>query len=197
MPSPVGDLYAQGLDFVTSIVQQLPDDVWDRPSPCADWRVLDVLGHLGITTRFGIDTLEGRRPAWQPPATPGDAVQGPPQAWWSDLAAHAHRALAGVDLQQTVETPAGPRRIDAGLTFPAVDLYVHGWDMARAAGRDVEIPVEAVQFGRSVLEPIPAEQLRRPVTFGPEVPAPDGATVTAAFLAWTGRDPAWPGPLRA
>lgn len=197
MASSVADLYSNGLDFVTSIVDRLPDDAWDRPSPCADWRLLDVLGHLGITTRFGIDVLEGRQAAWQPPSRPGDAVEGPPKEWWRQLAAHAHEVIAGVDLDRTVETPAGPRRVGAGLTFPAVDLYVHGWDMARAVGLEVDIPPEAVRFGRSVLEPIPAEQLRRPATFGPEVPAPEDASPTAAFLAWTGRDPGWAGPLRA
>jgi hypothetical protein len=27
--------------------------------------------------------------------------------------------------------------------------------------------------------------------FGPEQPAPEGASASDTFLAWTGRDPAW------
>lgn len=148
-PSPA-DLYLSGLDFVTSVVDRVPDGAWDGPSPCADWRALDVLGHLGTTTRFGIELLQGRQPAWQPSPTPGAAVDGPPEQWWRDLAAQA-----------------------------------------RTAGIDVEIPAEAIQFAHSVLDRVPEEQLRSPATFGPEVPVAADATPTAAFIAWTGRDPGW------
>jgi uncharacterized protein (TIGR03086 family) len=196
MVQTAADIYRSGLDFATSVIDRFPGDAWDRPSPCAEWRALDVLGHLGATTRFGIQLLEGEQPAWQPASPPGDSVEGDPKEWWRGLADRARQVMSGVDLTQTVETPGGRRTIGEGLSFPAVDLYLHGWDLARSVGVAVEIPGEAIDFAHSVLDPIPDEQLRGPSTFGPEVPVGSAATSTAAFVAWAGRDPAWSTPGR-
>lgn len=179
------------MDFVTSVIDRFPDGGWDRPSPCADWRALDVIGHLGATTAYGIELLEGGQPGWQPSARPGDAVRGDPKEWWRELATRARALMSRVDLSATVDTPGGSRTVADGLGFPAVDLYVHGWDLARCAGVEVEIPEDAIEFAHSVLDPIPDEQLRGPNTFGPEVPLGAETTPTVAFIAWTGRDPAW------
>lgn len=189
--STAADVYSSGLDFFSWVIARFPDDAWERPSPCTGWRALDILGHVGAATSFGIDLLEGRQPAWQPSPTPGDAVEGLPKHWWRELAARAQKAMSGIDLARTVDTPAGPRSIAEGLGFPAVDLYVHGWDMARTAGIDVEIPEPAIQFAHSLLDQIPDEQLRGPSTFAAEVEVAEGAPPTAMFIGWTGRDPAW------
>jgi uncharacterized protein (TIGR03086 family) len=191
MVQTAADAYVDGLDFITGVVDRYPDGGWDRPSPCTEWRALDVLGHVGATTRFGIELLEGRQPAWQPSSTPGRSVEGDPKEWWRELAGRARQVMSGVDLTAMVDTPAGRRSVGDGLSFPAVDLYLHGWDLARSAGGDVEIPGEAIEFAHSVLDPVPEQNLRGPATFGPEVPVGSEATPTVAFVAWAGRDPAW------
>ena len=78
-----------------------------------------------------------------------------------------------------------------GLSFPAIDLYVHGWDIAQAGGYDLVIPAAAIEFAHAVIDPAPAPRIRNGRVFGAEQPAPRGATESAAFLAWTGRNPAW------
>ena len=88
-----------------------------------------------------------------------------------------------------VDSPMGRRPIGQGLSFPAVDLFVHGWDLARSIGRDVEIPGEAIEFAHHALGQIPAEQMRSPRVFGLQVELPADGTASQRFLAWTGRDP--------
>ena len=85
----------------------------------------------------------------------------------------------------------GRRSVGAGLSFPAVDLYVHGWDIVKSAGFDLAIPAEAIEFAHAVIDPIPAAQVRNARLFAAERPAPADATDSEVFLAWTGRDPAW------
>ncbi len=194
MVTSPGEIYISGLEFATSVVDRFPSAGWEGPSPCAGWRALDVLGHLGATTQFGTRLLEGAATSWQPPSIPGQMVEGEPASWWRDLALHALEVARGVDLDRVVDTPAGRRSVGAGLTFPAVDLYVHSWDLARSGGFDVEIPAEAIEFSRSVLERIPEEQLRRPATFAPPAHVSGELTPTGAFVAWTGRDPEWAPP---
>jgi uncharacterized protein (TIGR03086 family) len=183
--------FLQGLDFFSGVVGELGDAAWPRASPCGDWRALDVLGHVGQATRFGTLLLEGAQPAWAPVEPPGAAVDGRPGLWWRELAEQAHRAVAGVDVSQVVDSPVGQRSIGEGLSFPALDLFVHGWDIGKSAGVDLVLPAGAIEFARSVLDPLPARQVRNPRVFAAVKPAPAGASDSQAFIAWTGRDPDW------
>jgi uncharacterized protein (TIGR03086 family) len=184
-------VYLKGLDLFSSVVDRFPPDAWDRPSPCAGWRALDVLGHVGATTRYGVALLAGEAPDWAPPERPGDSVEGEPAAWWAGLAARAGLLTKDADMSRVVETPAGARRVEEGIRFPALDLFVHAWDLGRSAEIDVAVPPEVVDFTHSTLDRLPEAQLRGPGVFAAEVTAPAGATPTETFIAWTGRDPRW------
>jgi uncharacterized protein (TIGR03086 family) len=184
--------FLQGLDFFGGAVRQLSAADWDRASPCQGWRALDVLGHVGQATRFGTALLQGARPEWSPVEPPGALVEGGPEAWWTGLAGPAREAVSGVDLSREVDSPAGRRSIGAGLSFPALDLYIHGWDIARSGGADLVIPAPAIEFAHAVIDPVPEDRVRNGRVFAAARPAPAGATESQAFLAWTGRDPAWP-----
>lgn len=186
--------FLRGLDFFSGAVRQLSAENWQRASPCQGWRALDVLGHVGQATRFGTLLLQGAQPAWSPVEPPGAVIEGDPATWWEDLAAQARNAVEGVDLSREADSPTGRRSIGQGLSFPALDLYIHGWDIAKSAGVDLVIPAEAIGFAHSVIDPIPADQVRRPRVFADQKPVPAGATESAAFLAWTGRDPDWHAP---
>lgn len=183
--------FIRGLAFFGDAVHQLNAEDWGRPSPCQGWRALDVLGHVGRATRFGTLLLRGARPAWSPVEPPGAFVEGVPGKWWDELAGEARRAVEGVDLSREVDSPMGRRSIGAGLSFPVLDLYIHGWDIAKSAGFDLVIPAEAIEFAHAVIDPVPAEQVRNPRIFAAEKPVPANATDSQGFLAWTGRDPAW------
>jgi uncharacterized protein (TIGR03086 family) len=186
--------FLQGLDFFGDAVRRLSAEDWDRASPCQGWRALDVLGHVGQATRFGTLLLQGARPDWSPVEPPGALVEGAPDAWWTGLAGEARVAVSGVDLSRMVDSPMGPRSIGDGLSFPALDFYVHGWDIARSGGFDLVIPAEAIEFTHALIDPVPADRVRGGRVFATEKPAPAGATESEAFLAWTGRDPAWAAP---
>ncbi len=191
MTMPPDEAFLSGLAFFSDAVHQLTAADWDQPSPCDGWRALDVLGHVGQATRFGTQLLQGAQPEWSPVEPPGALVDGEPGPWWDGLARQARGAVDGVDLSRVVDSPAGRRSIADGLSFPALDLYVHGWDVARSGGVDLVIPAEAIAFARSVIDRAPAAQIRNPRVFAAEKPAPAGASASAAFLAWTGRDPGW------
>jgi uncharacterized protein (TIGR03086 family) len=158
---------------------------------------VDVLGHVGQATRFGTLLLLDAQPAWSPAEPPGVLVEGAPGTWWAGLAEQARAAVEGVDLSRLIDSPVGRRSIGEGLSFPALDLYIHGWDVARSGGFDLVIPAEAIEFAHAVIDPAPADQIRNPRVFGAEKAAPAGAADSAVFLAWTGRDPEWQPPGQA
>lgn len=190
MPLTSDVVFDRGLDAFGVVVDRLSPDDWERPSPCDGWRALDVFGHLSTSIRMGISLLRGEPPTWPDADRPGDLVEGDPAAFWRATADEARAALVGADLDLVMDTPMGPRTVADRLAFPAIDLYVHAWDIGRAAGIEVEIPTDAVEFAHGYLDPIPQDKMRGPGgAFGPEVDAPADATPTEAFVAWTGRDP--------
>ena len=180
--------FLEGLDFFSHAVGLVPAQGWDRPSPCAGWTARDIVGHVGLGTDFGTRLLQGQQPQWRPVDPPGEAVSGDPARWWSELVGPAREAVSGADLAAEVDSPTGRRSVGAGLSFPAVDLFLHGWDLARAAGSDIEIPEQAQEFVHSVIDLIPDEQVRSGRVFGREV-AIESGTPTQRFVAWAGRDP--------
>jgi uncharacterized protein (TIGR03086 family) len=184
-------IYLEGLDVFSAVVERHPSDGWYRPTPCSAWSALDVLGHVGATTRFGIDLLGGGAPAWQPSERPGDAVEGDPARWWRALAEQARELVGEADLSREIDTPFGRRSVAEGLTFPAIDLFVHAWDLARSGGTTVDIPEHVVEFTHAKTDGFPREQMRSPGVFDVEQPVPAGATPTEVFVAWTGRNPRW------
>jgi uncharacterized protein (TIGR03086 family) len=191
MPWSPDTVFVEGLGFFSASVALFQDSDWQRASPCSKWTALDVLGHVGTAVEFGTKLLCGEQPVWSPSDPPGSNVVGDPRFWWEALVDPARQAVAGVDLTMVVESPVGGRTIGDGLSFPALDLFIHAWDLARSVSADVVIPAEVIEFAHAIFDPIPAEQIRSPRVFADTVAAPSNATHSEELVAWTGRDPRW------
>jgi uncharacterized protein (TIGR03086 family) len=113
------------------------------------------------------------------------------------LVTSARPSGSELDLTMVVESPVGRRTVGDGLSFPALDLFIHAWDLARSVHRDLEIPAEVIEFAHVMFDPIPSEQMRSPRVFADAVAAPPDATRSESFIAWTGRDPRWTSPTEA
>ena len=184
-------VFVDGLDFFTVAVGRLGASDWERPSPCERWRTLDVLGHVGAAVQFGTLLLMGQQPTWSPVNPPGAVVEGQPAAWWEALVEPSRRAVAGADLTKVVDSPMGPRPVGEALSFPAVDLFVHAWDLAHGIGEDLEVPPGIIDFAHAVIVPLPEAAVRTERVFANPAPVPADASPSQAFIAWTGRDPLW------
>ncbi len=179
-----------GLAFFDGVASQVPEDAWDGPSGCEGWTARDVLGHLGTALDMGERLLRGEQPQFPDVERPGDLVEGEPLAWYRDRARRCGDAVAGADLELVMDTPMGPRTVADRLAFPAIDLFVHAWDIGQPAGIEVVIPEDLIGFTHHYLDPFPDEVMRSGNgPFGPEVEPPSDATPTEAFVAWTGRQP--------
>lgn len=184
--------FLRGLDAFDAVVHAVPSDGWDVPTGCDGWTARDVLGHVVRVVDVGAVILSGDTPDWTPPEGRPAAVlgDGDPVARWDSAAAAVRAAMAdGVDLDRVVDSPMGPRSIGEGLSFPAIDLHVHAWDLGTAAGVAVPIDPDLPAFAHEKIDPMPPEMVRSPSVFGPEVAVADGASDTDRFLAWTGRTP--------
>ena len=112
------------------VVAGLTPDQLDRPTPCADFTVRNVLEHMiGGATAFAA-AYRGV-PVDEPDMSDPLAGFGPAL---EDL--FAAIAAPGA-LDQTVAAPFGEVPGETFARFVVLDGIVHGWDMATATGQDL------------------------------------------------------------
>ncbi|MGH3520492.1 MAG: TIGR03086 family metal-binding protein [Haloechinothrix sp.] len=112
-------------------VHQVTDDQWDRPTPCTEWTVRDLVNHLVYEQLWVPELLRGATLAEVGDRFDGDVLGADPIGAWerSSAAARAAWTEPGV-LDRSVHVTSGV--IDAreyGWQM-VTDLAVHGWDLA-------------------------------------------------------------------
>jgi uncharacterized protein (TIGR03086 family) len=153
------------------------------PTPCRGWDLRALLDHLNdslaaLAEAVGTGSVE-LDPA--PPAG-GDPVGA--------LRAHGRRLLgAGAGCGDRV-VAVGGRPLTTGLVTGtgAVEIAVHGWDVARACRRPRPIP-DALAVELLELVPLFVTPADRPVRFAAPVPVPPSAGPADRLLAFLGRHP--------
>jgi uncharacterized protein (TIGR03086 family) len=121
---------------------------------------------------------------------PTASVDDDPLAAWLE----AHDAMVVVleepeTARAEYESPFGTQVFEESANrFVTGDVLVHTWDLARAAGNDVELDADEAVIVLAGYGPL-GDNVRNPRVFGPEVPVPDDASPQDRLLAFTGRDP--------
>ena len=162
---------------------------WDAPAPVAGWAAREVVGHL-------VEWLPAFLAAGDVPLPTGPSVADDPLAAWQHQA-DAVQAL--LDDPTTAEQPfSHPRVPPQSLAetlgaFYTADVFMHTWDLSRAAGIEAELEPE---FCLQLLDGMaPIDQLlRESGQYGPAVPVPDDADPQTRLVAFIGRDPSWSPP---
>lgn len=182
---------------VSDVVRLLPsdatDEVWGRPTPCADWDLRTLLGHLTAEHLWAPRLLAGESLADVGDDYDGDVLGGNPPAAWEQAITRSLRAWAQVDDESVqVQMSFGPATRHEYAQQMVVDLVVHGWDLARAARVPYRPAQAAVQEALAYERPRLGSGEGWPGIFGRAVPVPEGSTDPLdEVLALTGRDPTW------
>jgi uncharacterized protein (TIGR03086 family) len=184
------ELLERALAFTRGTLALVTPAQLGRPTPCSAWRLRDLLGHME-------DSLVALRDA----AAEGTVALAPwPSAAAGDepavVAALRHHGCsllgAWTRLEHDQPVAVGGRPLPASTValVGALEVTVHGWDVARTCGDPRPLPDG---LARELLEH--AEALVTPadrgVRFGPPVPVPPGCPSSDQLLAWTGRSPDW------
>ena len=156
------------------------------PTPCTEWEVRTLVGHLTGGYQMFAAALGYPVPAG---ATPDDTA-GVHRA--SGEAAIAAFGAAGA-LDGTVTLPVGEVPGHVALALALTDAVVHGWDLAKATGQDTSIDEELAAVLLAGVEQMVGPQMRQPdgpmpvfaapVAVGPDDPAAD------RLIAFLGRRP--------
>jgi uncharacterized protein (TIGR03086 family) len=172
-------------------VDAVTTDQLHLPTPCTEYDVRSLLGHL-VAVFHRVTSVAHGVPAIGPAPLGADV---PDDGW----GAAAGAAVAGLDaawadaavLRQEMVLPFGILPGAAALAMYTGEVTTHTWDLAVATGHypawDEQVVAGALA---AVHRKLPAE--RGPgIPFAPPVPVPDGAPAIDRLVAWQGRDPHW------
>lgn len=182
--------------IVARLAAGVPDARLADPTPCPEYAVSGILGHLtGLAIAFRDAARKDLGPTTD--TAPDAAATSLPAGWreelprvlgelaeaWSDPAAWTGMTRAGgLDLPGDI---AGAVVVD--------ELVIHGWDLARATGQEYAPDQAALRASHAFLLAALEDEGRDEI-FGAVVPVPDDAPLLDRAIGLSGRDPGWTPP---
>jgi uncharacterized protein (TIGR03086 family) len=146
-------------------------------TPCAKFTVDDLVEHL----LGSLNTLAGMADA------SFEAIAGTPEERVADASLHTLEAWRARGVDGTVVSRAGEIPADLAASIVSIELLVHAWDFARAAGIKIAVDDQLAAYVLEMAHGVIAPQMRDGDQFAPEVPTgPDTGTLER-LVAFTGR----------
>jgi uncharacterized protein (TIGR03086 family) len=182
-------MFTQPLEEAIASTRSILDNVTaaqlDDATPCASWKVRDVINHVVGTQHFFTNALTGTAPADGDPAS-GDFMAAFDEATSVCLAAFQADGVA----DRTIALPFGeiPGAAVAGIV--ATDTFTHGWDLARATGQPTDLAPDLAAALLAGAEENISDAFRGPDgqgLFGPKQEAPTDASNADRLAAFLGR----------
>ena len=159
-----------------------------RPTPCAEWDLRALLDHLNDSLlalheaaalgQVYPDVGDYAAAAVDPVAVLRDRATRLVGAW-TPPAPRREVAFGALSLTTAIVTATG-----------ALEVAVHGWDVARACGADTTIPAGLADDILDVV-PLLVSAADRPERFAVAVEPPFGAVPSDRLVAFLGRPPQW------
>jgi uncharacterized protein (TIGR03086 family) len=184
-------LMAHAADTSMDVVQGIGPDQLGLPTPCPEYDVGALLGHLNGWMTDRSQAAAAKRTI---PGAPDEELDTSP-GWAERLATGARAAAAAwsesaawegaSSLSGTMEMPAPAL---GGLVF--AEFLLHGWDLAVATDQKYVLDDELASALLAQVSAM-AEMGRRYGAFGPEVTIAPSAPPADRALGLAGRDPAW------
>jgi len=179
--------YRSALAWAQGKVRCVDPAMLDRPTPCSEYDVRALLGHLVATVIRARVIAEGGDPTTMPVVVTGV----PDDGWPAELAAAVDKAMAAWSddavLDRDAIVPWGRVPGRQAIWGYLNEALVHGWDLAVATGQpseaDPAIAEAGLAAGRQIL---PADFRGGPVPFAEVVPSAPDAGLTERLDNWAG-----------
>ena len=193
MPDTMLAPLAAALGGTGQLARDVTGEQWQLPTPCSDWTVRQLVNHLVGGNRLCTRVLSGEPlPPLEQLGRRGheDQLGDDPVTAHDTSADELLQALGAPGVLARMHTlPVGTLSGPAVVHLRTVETLVHGWDLARALGREAPFPDELAEpelaFSRELLGRLP--EGRHP--FAPSRPAAEEAPAIDRLAALLGRRP--------
>lgn len=195
--------FAAACDTLREVVVGIRPDDLDRPTPCTDMTVRQLVDHVGMA--LGRVTAAGGRKPLEEWPTEEFRVEDDIVAGIDGLVVEALAAWDDDRLVEQIELPWTVLPGNEALATYVNEVLVHSWDLATATGQHLEYDDEAIAVADALMHdqlPVPeraamweqfAEQMPEGipfvVPFDDAVPVADDAPAIVRLVAWNGRRP--------
>ena len=182
------ELLERALGYTRTVLASVTDELLDRRTPCRSWDLGELLAHMEDALDAFTEGAHGRVDcAAQPDPRRPVALR---VTALRDKACALLGAWAGT-VPASVEV--GGLRLDTALLAraAALEVAVHGWDVAQATGLGTRLPEALARDLMSVAQQLVGEA-DRGLRFGPARPGTDDAPADVRLLRFLGRAPSWP-----
>jgi uncharacterized protein (TIGR03086 family) len=164
---------SRALDQAGDVLAAVHADQLKQQTPCGDWDVAQLIGHLvNAPVRF-LEMARGNQPDWSAEPQPVDSN------WVAEFRSNADDLIH--HWHQTGDA-ADPGQVD----WQTAEIAVHTWDVARSTGQSTTLLPEVAERGLAFMSAMLTPENRGAV-FAPEVPVPDDTPVYDRLAAFAGR----------
>ncbi|KRF19748.1 hypothetical protein ASG90_20160 [Nocardioides sp. Soil797] len=169
-------LLARALDQAGDVLAAVREDQLDAPTPCDDWSVAQLVGHLTALPGQFLAMARNEEVDWSiEPAAPGSGWASGFRSDADDLIHFWHQAGDGSSAGGVPE-------------MPVAEFAVHTWDLARAIGWSRPLDEEVARCGLGFMSSALTPE-RRGDAFAAERQVPDDASYVDRLAAFAGRQP--------
>ena len=183
------DLLQMVSDEFCNVVSIVTPEQWNLPTPCSDWTVLELIGHVVGGSQMATSLVGGASRIEAIGLLATDFVGTDPLGAVDAALAAQREAFDEADLENiSCQHPAGDMPAEQLLGLRIGDLLIHRWDLARAIGADEQLPADAVQRVWDDTAPM-APIIAQLGVFGdgPSGTVPDDAPLSERLLDLMGR----------
>jgi uncharacterized protein (TIGR03086 family) len=180
------NLLSRAADYALAAAETITPDLWSRPTPCSRWNLHMLVRHACESVTALHEGLATGRIALFPRSgddAPADLTQllrlrvSTLVDEWSDPTRSQVVLIADQDLAISVL---------AGVA--ALEIAVHGWDIAQTSGNPRSIPPDLAEDLLAVATRLLADGNRHPL-FAPPIPPGEAADPCDSLVAFLGRSP--------
>lgn len=194
--SDLRSYHRRAAEATVAVMSRMDRRDLERPTPCADWSLGDLLAHMTAQNHGFAVAAEG---GGDDPAIWQVKPLGPHPV--ADYIAATEHVLTAFSADDALDREVILAEFSPETKFPAamavgfhfIDCVVHGWDVARSRGIDYELDADLLAAALPIAEAVPngERRLEPGAAFRPALPAPDNDPL-GRILALLGRSPTWP-----
>ncbi len=187
----VVEQHRRSLDVWRRCVGAVGSDDWERPTPCTEWTVRDLVNHVVGEDRWTVPLLAGQTMAEVGDRFDGDLLGADPVSAARAAADEAQSAVTDrLPGDPVVHLSYGDENGAEYVRQLVADHLLHAWDLAAASGSERDLDPELVSEVATWF----AEREDMYRSFGLVADRPDlpVADETERLLVASGRDPRWP-----
>jgi len=181
--TPAVELLERAIGYTRGALAGVRPELLAKPTPCTRWRLGTLLDHMGDSLDALTEASSGFLPLTPAPATRSDSADRGEM-----LRVKACSLLGAWSSPAARSVLVGGRDLDARLLLGAgaLEIAVHGWDVAQATGADLDIPEQLAEALFPVARAVVGDT-DRGRSFAPALPWDEGASWSARLVGFCGR----------